>query len=60
MRDFLGQAQFFGSTWVQNQPGKSGLRYELRFYNPLKSKHKKRSGRYHFVLVTTAPIIAFL
>ncbi len=24
-----------------NQPGKSGLRYELRFYNPLKSRHKK-------------------
>ena len=30
------------------------------FYTPLKSRHKKRSGRYHFVLVTTAPIIAFL
>ena len=32
-----------GATWMQNQPGKSDLRYELRFYNPLKSGHKKRA-----------------
>ena len=45
---------------MQNQPGKSVFRYELRFYNPLKSRHKKGAVVTIFVLVATAPIIAFL
>ena len=30
-----------GAKWMQKQPGKSGLRYELRFYKSLKQGTKK-------------------
>ena len=46
-----------GQNGCKISPGSPFSVMSSAFYKLLKSRHKKRSGRYHFVLVTTAPII---